>query len=89
MSGYSQILVDSPADSVSRITLNRPETLNAYTTKLCAEVVDAVEHYLRDDESRVLILTGAGRGFCSGGDISGHGDAEHAALMASQLSHGR
>jgi len=89
MSGYSQILVDSPADRVSRITLNRPETLNAYTTQLCTEIVDAVEHYLRDDESRVLILTGAGRGFCSGGDVSGHGDAEHAALMASQLSHGR
>lgn len=89
MSDFQEILIDAPAPQVSRITLNRPDAMNAYTTKLCEEVTQAIEAYLRDDTQRVLILTGAGRGFCSGGDISGNGDDEHAALMASQLSHGR
>jgi len=89
MSDFQEILLDTPATHVSRITLNRPDAMNAYTTKLCEEVTEAIEAYLRDDTQRVLILTGAGRGFCSGGDISGNGDAAHTALMASQLSHGR
>jgi 2-(1,2-epoxy-1,2-dihydrophenyl)acetyl-CoA isomerase len=89
MSEYREVLVDSPADKVLRITLNRPDAMNAYTTTLCQELTEAIEAYLRDDQYRALILTGAGRGFCSGGDVSGNGDAEHAELMASQLSHGR
>ncbi|MEQ9144239.1 MAG: enoyl-CoA hydratase-related protein [Parvibaculaceae bacterium] len=89
MTEYQNILLDSPADRVLRITLNRPDSMNAYTTPLCEELTDAIDAYLRDDGMRVLILTGAGRGFCSGGDVSGNGDEAHAALMESQLSHAR
>lgn len=85
----SQVLLrDEPAPRILRLTLNRPHALNAYTTPLCAALADAIDTYRKDDTLRVLILTGAGRGFCSGGDIGG-GDPDHAALMQAQLSHGR
>ena len=74
--------------TIARITLARPRQLNAYTTRMCEELVRALDRYLRDDALRVLILTGEGRGFCSGGDISG-ADEAHAALMQTQLSHAR
>ncbi|MBV1886291.1 MAG: enoyl-CoA hydratase/isomerase family protein [Parvibaculaceae bacterium] len=62
--------------------------MNAYSTLMCQEMVLALDAYLRDDSQRVLVLTGEGRGFCAGGDISGS-DSDHHDLMASQLSHGR
>ncbi|MEQ9518370.1 MAG: enoyl-CoA hydratase-related protein [Parvibaculum sp.] len=89
MTDFHDILVDDIRAHVRRITLNRPQAMNAYTTRLCEELATAIDAYLRDDDTRVLILTGAGRGFCSGGDVSGSANADHAALMASQLSHGR
>ena len=52
------------------ITLNRPEKLNAYTAQMGAELADAVERADADDAIRALILTGEGRGFCAGADIS-------------------
>jgi 2-(1,2-epoxy-1,2-dihydrophenyl)acetyl-CoA isomerase len=73
---------------IARITLVRSKQMNAYTTRMCEELVGAFEDYLRDDALRVLILTGEGRGFCAGGDVSGADDAHHA-LMKSQLSHAR
>lgn len=73
---------------IARVTLTRPKQMNAYTTLMCEELVHAVETYLRDDSLRVLILTGEGRGFCAGGDVSG-ADGAHEALMKSQLSHAR
>ncbi len=82
------ILWETPRGQVARITLNRPHTLNAYTTKLCEDLSAAIERYLCDDELRVLIITGAGRGFCSGGDVGG-GDEAHEDLMGVQLSHAR
>ncbi|MGB3809336.1 MAG: enoyl-CoA hydratase/isomerase family protein [Parvibaculum sp.] len=88
MTGFQQIVVDSPEPHVARIVLNRPQQMNAYSTQMCEELVEALEDYLRDDDKRCLILTGAGRGFCSGGDVSG-ADGEHAELMKTQLSHGR
>ena len=88
MAEFSEILFDIPEPHIARVTLNRPAQMNAYTTRLCEELVEAIDIYLRDDELRCLILTGAGRGFCSGGDISG-ADEHHAELMSSQLSHGR
>jgi len=66
---YHDIVCDHPAKHVLRITLNRPVALNAYTTRLAQELAAAVEAYQRDDDLRVLILTGAGRAFCAGGDI--------------------
>lgn len=85
---FSEIFFEIVAPHIAKITLNRPAQMNAYTTLLCEELTGALDLYLRDDNLRCLVLTGAGRGFCSGGDISGS-DKGHDALMQSQLSHGR
>lgn len=58
-------------DRVLTLTLNRPEKLNAYTAQMGAELADAFEHADQNDDIRVIIVTGAGRGFCAGADISG------------------
>ena len=63
---FHEIRFERPEPAIARITLARPKQMNAYTTRLCEEVVRALEVYLRDDALRVLILTGEGRGFCAG-----------------------
>jgi enoyl-CoA hydratase/carnithine racemase len=57
------------ADRVLTITLDRPERLNAFTEGMGAELIEAFERADRDDEVRVVIVTGAGRGFCAGMDL--------------------
>src|SRR4029453_3731835 len=52
------------------VTLNRPEKLNAYTATMGAELADAIERADADAALRAGILTGEGRGFCAGADIS-------------------
>jgi len=69
MSEYKQILY-SKENRVATVTLNRPEKLNAYSEIMVHEILDALGDARDDDEIRAVILTGAGRGFCSGGDIS-------------------
>lgn len=68
---YKLIRYERVADRVAMLTMCRPDRLNAYTPTMCREMVSALQHYHLDDDSRVLILTGEGRGFCSGGDIRG------------------
>ncbi len=85
---FREIRFDRMEGQIARLTLARPKQMNAYTTRLCEEMVAAIEAYLRDDNLRVLILTGEGRGFCAGGDVSGADDA-HGDLMKAQLSHAR
>src|SRR5437588_5871408 len=53
------------------VTLNRPEKLNAYTGLMGAEIADAFERADADDNVRAIIVTGAGRAFCAGADVSG------------------
>lgn len=85
---YDTVLFDEVASHVVQITLNRPERMNAYNHGLCTDVYDCLEQYERNDDWRVLIITGAGRGFCSGGDIGG-ADDNHNVFMNRQLGHGR
>ncbi|MBI4234392.1 MAG: enoyl-CoA hydratase [Chloroflexi bacterium] len=69
---YQTILLEKLADRhVARLTLNRPDRLNAINRQMQEEMGDAVEDVARDDGMRVLILTGAGRAFCSGADVGG------------------
>ena len=65
---YSTILFDVD-DGIATITLNRPDRLNAWTGPMGAELRAAMETADADPEVRVIILTGAGRGFCAGADM--------------------
>lgn len=66
---YSTILFDV-SEGVATITLNRPDKLNSFTKEMHAELRDALQAIKRDSEVRALLLTGAGRGFCAGQDLS-------------------
>ena len=66
---YQEILYDV-SDHIATISLNRPEKLNAWTTQMGREVPEAMNAAARDEAVRVIVLTGAGRGFCAGADVS-------------------
>jgi len=70
---YSTILYDLE-DNVLLITLNRPEILNAFNRDMMAEMIDALNKADADDNVRAIIVTGAGRGFCAGADLSAGGN---------------
>jgi 2-(1,2-epoxy-1,2-dihydrophenyl)acetyl-CoA isomerase len=66
---FRQIIYEKQ-NRVATVTLNRPEKLNAYSEIMVHEILEALGDARDDDEVRAVIITGAGRGFCSGGDIS-------------------
>jgi enoyl-CoA hydratase/carnithine racemase len=70
---YEQIRYDV-ADDIATITLNRPDQLNAFTGRMMAEMIDAFDRSDADDDVRCVIVTGEGRGFCAGADLSGGGE---------------
>lgn len=67
---YQQILYEV-SESIATVTLNRPEALNAWTDVMADEVWRAMHEAARDEAVRVIVLTGAGRAFCAGGDVTG------------------
>jgi enoyl-CoA hydratase/carnithine racemase len=67
---YEQIACDRDG-ALLIVTLNRPDKLNAYTGQMGAEITDAFERADSDDDVRAVIVTGAGRAFCAGADVSG------------------
>ncbi|MGW6961867.1 enoyl-CoA hydratase-related protein [Streptomyces chartreusis] len=69
MTDNTEILLDI-ADGVALITLNRPDRLNAFTTTMARELVAAFDTTDADDDVRVVVITGAGRGFCAGADMA-------------------
>ena len=70
---YEQIRYEL-ADNVLTLTMNRPDRLNAWTPTMLRELLDAFDRSDADDEVRVVIVTGAGRGFCAGADLEAGGD---------------
>jgi enoyl-CoA hydratase len=67
------IIVDRPDDGVVRITLNRPDRLNALTFRMTEEISAALDEASADRDCRAIVITGAGRGFCSGVDLKDNG----------------
>jgi len=67
--GFENILFDIK-DGVAQLTLNRPDKLNSFTQAMHLEVREALAQLRADKTVRVLVLTGAGRGFCAGQDLS-------------------
>src|SRR5436305_13460647 len=67
------ITIERLAPAVALLTLNRPDKLNAITFELVDELHDALDELDRDNTCRVVVLTGAGRGFCSGLDLKSIG----------------
>lgn len=67
---YQEIAYDV-ADRVLTITLDRPDRLNAFTIRMHQELIDAFDRADADDDVRVVVVTGRGRGFCAGADLGG------------------
>ncbi len=93
---YQEILVEIK-DYIATVTLNRPQKLNAYTTLMGDELTHAYTTLSKDNDVRVIIMTGAGRGFCSGADVGGvfqkqikdEGKSSSSSRMTSQVVHPR
>jgi enoyl-CoA hydratase/carnithine racemase len=66
---YEHILYDVD-DQILTVTLNRPDKLNAFTTTMLNEMIDAFDRADANDSIRAIIVTGAGRAFCAGADLS-------------------
>jgi 2-(1,2-epoxy-1,2-dihydrophenyl)acetyl-CoA isomerase len=64
-----QTIIFEASQEIARLTLNRPERLNSFNTVMLSEVQDALSTLRQDGSARVLVLTGAGRGFCAGQDL--------------------
>src|SRR5438128_2356768 len=71
----SLVLAEDVAPHVRRLTMNRPEQLNAMTAELCQALHEEVAQTAGDRSCRAVVLTGAGRGFCAGLDLHGYGAA--------------
>lgn len=82
---YEHILYEV-RDRIATVTLNRPERLNAWTPVMEREVRAAMTEATADKEARVIILTGAGRGFCAGADMSGLNQASQGAASSNSFT---
>ena len=71
----ADVLIETVEDRVATLTLNRPDSLNALDTELMRELLAAVRRVAEDDKIGCVVLTGAGKGFCAGGDVKAIGKA--------------
>jgi len=69
---YTELLY-SVADGVATVTLHRPDKLNAFTNTMMRELHMVFDEIDADDNVRAVVMTGSGRGFCAGADLSGGG----------------
>ena len=76
-------------NGVATITLNRPERLNAFTHEMIELWVDALRDAQRNEAVQVVVVTGAGRAFCAGGDVGGMNDAQRALEATAEDGLGR
>lgn len=82
---FNCLLIEDCGNGVRKITLNRPERLNAVDVRMAEELPLAIDAASRDDSVRVVVLTGAGRGFCAGLEL----DAANVAAMTERRSESR
>jgi len=75
MTSSDVVVVTRPHTGIAQITLNRPDKLNALTTELVQALHRTLDELAVDPTCRVIVLTGAGRGFCAGLDLTGYGAA--------------
>jgi len=75
------------ADGVATLTLNRPEALNALNSQLRRELLAGLKATARDEAVRSVVITGAGRGFCSGADLrGGSGERDFRAVLSAEYN---
>ena len=77
MTAYEDILIESPAEGVRRIVLNKPDKRNAISTPMRTEILEALQKHDRNDDVRVTIICGAGKCFSSGYDLTSGGLMEN------------
>lgn len=82
---FETITVDTQ-EFVTTITLNRPDRLNALTLRMADELYDVLHQQDQDDATRVFLITGAGRGFCAGADLTARGSGQSQASNAPTLA---
>jgi 2-(1,2-epoxy-1,2-dihydrophenyl)acetyl-CoA isomerase len=80
-------LLTEVADGVATLTLNRPEALNALNSQLRGQLAAAIKSASRDDATRAVVITGAGRGFCAGADLrGGSGERDFRAVLTAEYN---
>ncbi len=80
-----QNIILKKEEHIATMILNRPEKLNALNWQMTEEMIAAIQDVGQDDEMRVLIITGAGRGFCSGQDVGGLKERSEAKMTAEEF----
>ena len=75
MGDYNTLTLERPEAQIALLTFNRPDRLNAITWEMVEEIHAVLTRLENEPDTRILILTGAGRGFCSGTDLKASGDA--------------
>ena len=71
-------------DNILTVTMNRPKALNSLHPVLMHQIIDALDEAEKDDDVKVIVLTGAGKGFCAGGDIQYMDELENNVMLGRQ-----
>ena len=82
---YETILMQKPEPGIGLLTLNRPDRLNAWTKTMMQELIDAFCRADEDDDIRVTVITGQGKGFCAGADLDPEGFVGRTATAPAEI----